>query len=210
MLLLFHPRLKVWKTHTFFYSSCKKYIIIYLYVKNLLVVLSSLPDKMTEDFCFQRRNWIHSRRNRVRREKLTVEQGGQASATTFSAAVREDPEIQHSDLVRNSTGSQHLKHCPLAWWSKETTISAGVSSPGRFCWWEDITQKRDLTPSWSQLTGHLRQQTSAFPMKRRKDIETIYDTCKLPIKHNVGMPVGWRLEINMLLRAVWTSVGHLE
>ena len=68
--------------------------MIYLYVKNLLVVLSSLPELTKPDF-FQRRNSIHSRRNRVQRIELTSEEILQASATTFSAAVSEDPKIQH-------------------------------------------------------------------------------------------------------------------
>ena len=106
---------------------------------------------------FQRRNSIHSPTKPVQLEILNVPEGLQVSATTFSVA-----EIQHSDLVRNLTGSQHLKSYQSAWWSGELSISAGASSPGKFCCWEDGT--RDLTPSWSLLTARLPRQTLAYHM----------------------------------------------
>ena len=124
---------------------------------------------------FQRRNSIHSPTKPVQLEILNVPEGLQVSAITFSVA-----EIQHSDLVRNLTGSQHLKSCQSAWWSRECTISAGVSLPGKFCCWEEDkdvqTKLVFLTPSWSLLTERLPRQTLFSHMQQCKDIET---TCAI-------------------------------
>ena len=95
----------------------------------------------------------------------------QVSATTFSVA-----ENQHSDLVRNLTGSQNSKSCQSAWWSRDINISAGVSPLERFCCWEedkDIQTKLVfLTQSWSLLTEGLPRQTLVSHMQQCKYIET--------------------------------------
>ena len=133
-------------------------------IQELLVDLSSRPETMGTIY-FQRRNSIHSRTKPVQLEILNVRESMQVSAITFSVA-----EIQHSDLVRNLTGSQHLKSCQSTWWSGELTISAGVSLLERFCCWEDST--RGLTQSWSLLPERLPRQTLPYHMKQCKDIKT--------------------------------------
>ena len=117
----------------------------------------------------QRRNSIHSPTNPVQPEIPNVPDGLQASATTFSVAVisnRHREDHTQRDLARNLTGSQHLKSYQSPWWSEENAISAGASSPGKFCCWEESTRDLNLAPSWSLLTARLPRQTLTYHMKQ--------------------------------------------